>query len=89
MGTLEAARPGGSPTRALAFFDQALQLGKGRDAGAPLAKAEGWAQPAGDKAAFAALLDEVLVISTRHPSLANDAAQRRAQWLLAQIDDLF
>ena len=35
------------------------------------------------------LLDEVLAISTRHPSLANDAARRRAQWLLDQIDDLF
>ena len=89
MGTLEAARPGGSPARALVFFDQALQLGQGREAGAPLAKAEGWAQPAGDKAAFAALLDEALAISTRHPSLANDAARRRAQWLLDQIDDLF
>lgn len=89
MGTLEAARPGGSPARALAYFDQALQLGQGRQAGALLAKAEGWAQPAGDKTAFAALLDEALAVSARHPSLANDAARRRAQWLLAQIDDLF
>jgi predicted anti-sigma-YlaC factor YlaD len=89
MGTLEAARPGGAPARALTYFDQALQLGQGRAAGALLAKAEGWAQPAGDKAAFAALLGEALAVSARHPSLANDVARRRAQWLLDQIDDLF
>lgn len=89
MGTLEAARPGGSPARALTYFDQAIELGHGRQAGALLAKAEGWAQPAGDQAAFAALLGEALAVSTRHPSLANDAARRRAQWLLDQIDDLF
>ena len=89
MGTLEASRPGGSPARALVYFDQAIRLGQGRQAGALLAKAEGWAQPAGDKAAFAALLDEALAVSRRHPSLANDATRRRAQWLLDQIDDLF
>ena len=89
MGTLEAARPGGSPTRALAYFDQALQLGQGRQAGVLLAKAESLAQPAGDKATFASLLDEALAVSRRHPSLANDAARQRAQWLLDQIDDLF
>lgn len=89
LGTLEAARPGGSPARALTYFDQAIQLGQGRQAGALLAKAEGWAQPAGDKAGFAALLGQALDISERHPSLANDAARRRAQWLLDQLDDLF
>ncbi|MEX8492758.1 TRAP transporter TatT component family protein [Sphaerotilus sp.] len=89
MGTLEMARPGGSTARALAYFDEAIRLGQDHQAGALVAKAEGWAQTTGDKTVFALLLGEALSVSARHPTLPNEAARLRAQWLLAQIDDLF
>lgn len=92
MGSFEAARPGGSPQRAEAYFDEALRLGAGRNAGAFVAKAEGHAQPAGDKAAFLALLQQALAV--REPAgspltLSNTLMRRRAEWLIGTADDLF
>lgn len=92
MGSFEAARPGGSPQRAEAYFDEALRLGAGRNAGAFVAKAEGHAQPAGDKAAFLALLQQALAV--REPTgspltLSNTLMRRRAEWLIGSADDLF
>ncbi|KAB2969937.1 TRAP transporter TatT component family protein [Zoogloea sp.] len=92
MGSFEAARPGGSAAQALAYFDEALRLSGGRSAGTLVAKAEGIAQPAGDKDAFLALLRQAAAIrdepgSTR--SLANEVMRRRARWLLDNADDLF
>lgn len=92
MGSFEAARPGGDRQRAEAYFDEALRLGAGRQAGPFVAKAEGVAQPAGDKEAFIALLRQALDVRTPPGSplaLTNAVMQRRAEWLLHQADDLF
>lgn len=89
MANFELARAGGSPAQALRYFDQAIALGAGRSAGPLLAKAEGVALPAGDRAAFDALLQQALAISAAHPDLQNAVMRERAQWLLASADDLF
>ena len=92
MGSFEVARPGGSPARAAELFDEAIHLSGGRSAGAWVAKAEGIAQPAGDKAAFVALLQQALAVQDAAGSphaLANEVMRRRARWLLGNADDLF
>lgn len=92
LGTFEAARPGGSPAQALAYFDRAIAQSAGRSAGALLAKAEGYAQPGGDKELFASLLQEVLAIKDEAGSpltTQNEVMRRRARWLQERIDDLF
>jgi hypothetical protein len=54
-----------------------------------VAKAEGLAQPAGDKAAFVALLQQALPCGhPAAPTLANEDAPPR-RWLLNTADDLF
>lgn len=92
MGTFEAARPGGSQQKALGYFDQAIAQSGGRSAGALLGKAEGYAQPAGDRALFESLLREALAIRDEADSplaLQNEVMRRRARWLLEISDDLF
>lgn len=92
MGSFEAARPGGSPARALAYFDDAIRLSGGRSAGTLVAKAEGIAQPTGDKEAFLALLRQAEAIKDAPGSpraLANEVMRRRARWLIDNADDLF
>lgn len=90
--TFEAARPGGDRAQALAWFDRALEQSAGRDAGAYVAKAEGVALPAGDRAAFENLLHRALTVQDAPDSpqaLGNEIMRRRAAWLLEQADDLF
>ena len=56
------------------------------------AKAEGIAQPAGDKADFVALLRQAIAVQDSPASphtLANEVMRRRARWLLGNADDLF
>lgn len=89
MGTFEAARPGGSMTQALAYFDQAIALGGGRSAAAYVAKAEGWALPAHDRPAFETLLRQALAVSASTRDLSNGVMRERALWLLGAADDLF
>ena len=92
MGSFEASRPGGSQTQALAYFDEALRLGGGRSAGAFVGKAEGIAQPAGDKAAFVDLLQQAAAVKDAPGSplaLSNEVMRRRARWLIESADDLF
>ena len=92
LGTFEAARPGGSQAQALAYFDLAIAQSAGRSAGALLAKAEGHAQPAGDKELFASLLRQALAIKDDAGSpltTQNELMRRRARWLQEKIDDLF
>jgi hypothetical protein len=88
-GTLETARPGGTPAQALQYFDQAIAQAEGRSAGPLVAKAEGIALPAGDRPAFDALLRQALAVAAAHPDLQNAVMQERATWLLGQADDLF
>ncbi len=92
LATFEAARPGGSQAQALAWFDRAIDQSAGRSASAYLAKAEGIALPAGDRAQFESLLRQALAIhdSTNGPLLTqNRVMQRRARWLLERAEDLF
>ena len=89
MGAFEAARPGGTPSRATEYFDQAIAAGAGRNAGADVAKAEGVAMPAQDRAAFEALLRQALAAAKLKPDLQNEVMRERAQWLLDTLDDRF
>jgi predicted anti-sigma-YlaC factor YlaD len=89
MGTIEAAKVGGSRQKAQTYFDQAIALGEGQEAGPFVAKAEAIALPAEDRKQFEHLLQKALDISKRTPSLQNEVMRERAQWLLTAIDDLF
>jgi len=89
MGTLEAAKVGGSRQKAQAYFDQAIALGQGQEAGPLVAKAEAVALPAEDRKQFEHLLQQALAISKQHRSLQNEVMRERAQWLLSSVDELF
>lgn len=89
MGTFEAARPGGDPGRASAYFDQAIAAGAGRNAGPFVAKAEALALPAGDRRAFDTLLRQAQDAARARRDLANEVMRERAQWLQDSADDLF
>jgi predicted anti-sigma-YlaC factor YlaD len=89
MGTLEGAKVGGSRQKAQAYYDQAIALGKGLEAGPFVAKAEGVALPAEDRKQFEKLLKQAIDISQQHRSLQNEVMRERAQWLLSNVDDLF
>ncbi|MBP6203137.1 MAG: hypothetical protein KA435_08785, partial [Azonexus sp.] len=55
-------------------------------------KAEGYAQPAGDRALFESLLQQAVAIKDAPDSpqaLQNEVMRRRAAWLLEQAPDLF
>jgi predicted anti-sigma-YlaC factor YlaD len=89
MGGFETARPGGTRQQAAVYFDQAIAVSAGKSAAALVAKAEGIALPAGDRAAFEALLRQALLASDARRDLPNEVMRERAQWLLETADDLF
>ncbi len=89
MGSLEAARPGGSTTQATIYLDRAIAAGAGRHAGPYVAKAEALALPAGDRAGFESLLRQALAAGAARSDLGNLVLRERAQWLLATADDRF
>lgn len=89
MGTLEAARPGGSVAKASQWFDQAIALAAGTQAAPYVAKAEAIAQPGGDRPEFERLLGLALAASAGRPDMPNQVMRARAQWLLGMADDLF
>ena len=89
MGTLEGAKVGGSRPKAQVYFDHAIALGKGQEAGPYVAKAEGVALPAEDRKQFEQLLKQAIHISQQHRSLQNEVMRERAQWLLLSVDELF
>lgn len=89
MGSFEVARPGGSRPQALVYFDQAIVLGVGQNAGAFVAKAEGVALAGGDRAGFESLLRQALLASETRHDLSNQVMRERALWLLETADDLF
>lgn len=83
---------GGSPARARAHFDRAVALSNGESAFAYVALASGVAQPAKDRREFERLLRAALAVDvSKRPSirLANLIAQKRARYLLSQMDRLF
>lgn len=92
LGTFEAARAGGSAAQALAYFDLAIQQSSGLSAGPLLAKAEGYALPAGDRQGFETLLQRALAIKHLPDSplsTQNEVMRNRARWLMDKADDLF
>jgi hypothetical protein len=83
---------GGSPVRAKEHFDRAVALSNGGSAFAYVTMATGVAQPAKDRREFERLLRAAIAVDpAQRPSLrlANLIAQKRARYLLAQIDRLF
>ena len=83
---------GGSAARAREHFEQAVALSNGRSAFPYVTLASSVAQPAKDRAEFERLLRAALAIDvSKEPSLrlANLIAQRRARFLLSQIESLF
>ena len=89
MGTLEAARVGGSSKKAEQFFDEAIALGQGKEAGPWVAKAESIALAQQNREQFEQWLQQAIKVSQQHRSLQNEVMRERAQWLLSTIDDLF
>ncbi len=89
MGSFEAARPGGSRKQAEIYFDQAITASAGKSAGPLVAKAEGIALPAGDRAGFETLLHQALAVCDARRDLPNEVMRERAHWLLETEDDLF
>jgi TRAP transporter TatT component family protein len=83
---------GGSPVRAKQHFDRAVALSAGQSAFAYVTMATGVAQPAKDRREFERLLRAAIAVdASKRPSmrLANLIAQKRARFLLSQIDRLF
>ena len=83
---------GGSPVRAKEHFDRAVALSDGQSAFAYVTMATGVAQPAKDRREFERLLRAAIAVdASKRPSLrlANLIAQKRARFLLSQIDRLF
>jgi len=83
---------GGGPARVRAHYDRALQLSLNQKLGPRVSLAEGLLVQSQDRAAFTALLEEVVkadVDAAPRFRLVNTLAQRRARLLLDHADDLF
>ncbi len=89
MGSFESAQPGGSLAKATQYFDAAITISQGKNAGPYIAKAEGVALAQGEREAFELLLKKAIETSDKHPDLSNTLMRERAQWLLQTADDLF
>lgn len=89
MGSFETARPGGSRKQAATYFDQSIAASAGKSASPFVAKAESIALPAGDRAAFDALLRQALLASDSRRDLQNEVMRERVLWLQETADDLF
>jgi predicted anti-sigma-YlaC factor YlaD len=89
MGSFESAVPGGSMARAAQYFDAAIAMGGGKNAGPLVAKAENVALAQGQRPEFEQLLQKAIEASALRPDLANEVMRARAQWLLQTADDLF
>ena len=92
--TLEALPPylGGSPERAREHFERAVELSNGLDASPYVTFAAAVSVPAENRTEFQQLLEQALAIDPDADTslrLLNLINQRRAQALLAHIDDLF
>ncbi|MBA3296769.1 MAG: hypothetical protein H0U19_07525, partial [Acidobacteria bacterium] len=83
---------GGSPARARGHFEKAVALSNRQSAFAYVTLATSVAQPARNRAEFEKLLRAALAIDvSMRPQLrlANLIAQKRARFLLTQLDRLF
>jgi len=89
MGSFESAQPGGSLAKATQYFDAAITISQGENAGPYIAKAESIALAQGQREAFETLLRKAIAASDKYPDLSNDLMRERALWLLLNADDLF
>jgi len=83
---------GGSAVRARKHFERARELSQAKRLSPALSLAENVAVATGDRSEFERLLQEILafdVNSAPEYRLANLIAQKRARFLLGQIDELF
>lgn len=86
------ARPADAERRAREHFERAVALSNGALASPFLALAESVSLPGQDRTEFERLIDQALSIDAdAHPEwrLQNLLTQRRARWLLSNVDDLF
>jgi predicted anti-sigma-YlaC factor YlaD len=83
---------GGSAAKARKHFQRALELSAGRKIGSLIALAEAVCVASEERGEFEQLLQQVLAFDVNTAPeyrLANLVAQKRARFLLSQIDDLF
>lgn len=83
---------GGSPNKAREHFRRAVALQGGQSPGPYVALATGVAHKAQDRAEFEKLLKQALAIDpgkSPENQLVTIVTQRRAKWLLANIDSMF
>ena len=94
MGILLTLRPpalGGEPERAREYFEKAIELTHGRDLGAKVEFARGYAKLLYERELHDQLLNEVLAADPYYDgfTLSNVLAQEQAKALLAEADDYF
>jgi len=89
MGTLEMAKAGGNPKKALAYFDLALEISHRNDPGALVSKAENYALAMSNPELFESLLKEALACTPAKNDVATQVMQTRARWLLEHLEDYF
>ena len=94
LGILDTLLPpslGGEPEKGRAHFERAIELSHGRNLGAKVEYAEGYARLLYERELHDSLLNEVIAADPVEPgsTLLNVLAQRRARDLLASADDYF
>ncbi len=91
LNTLLPASLGGEPEKGRAHFERAIELSGGRNLGAKVEFAEGYARLLYERELHDVLLNEVLAADPIEPgnTLLNVLAQKRAAVLLANADDYF
>lgn len=91
--TFEAAKPGDPNVEEIRkHYDRALQLARPERAGVYVSYAEAVAVPQQNREQFQELLQKALAVNPEadpNNRLVNLLAQRRAEWLLKRIDELF
>jgi len=83
---------GGSPEKAEAAYERAMELNEGRSVGPMVALAESVLVPRQDREGFERILNQVLEFDSeqyRENRLVNILAQQHAEWLLGKTDDFF
>lgn len=94
LGILNSLRPpalGGDPERGKVYFETAIELSGGKDLGAKVEYARGYARLVYNRELHDRLLNEVLGSQVKQPglTLVNSLAQQQARELLASADDYF
>jgi hypothetical protein len=91
LNTLLPPAAGGKPEKGRAHFERAIELSGGRNLGAKVDFAEGYARLLYERELHDRLLNEVMEADPVEPgnTLLNVLAQERAEELLASADDYF